>query len=298
MDRIESARHSNCPLHVLSIYRPTSYATLERMNTCRGFALIPILLIIFGLAVVGGGGSYIATRMGKPALAELPTAPVTNNAGTSTVSAKAILPTEKAPEGNRLHPSVTSGQAPLTVTFTPEISAGSQSINFGDGSSSNDPCVLNSYGEGDCDIGGKTVTHMYTKAGVYEVILARLMPSSIVATTSIRVTEATWPTIQSFTGPTTLAVGQSGTWSVRSSENAVGPITFVVTWGDEIVLAPEYRDVTHPLNRAALGYGQTFSTATVTHSYKQPGTYTIHLLVFGPDAGRSDAPKLMTVTVK
>lgn len=105
------------------------------------------------------------------------------------------------------------------------------------------------------------------------------------------------PTIQSFTGPSSLKVGVMGTWSVKATDPEQDKITYVVTWGDETPLDPKYVDVTHPLNRASLGYGQTFTATTAMHAYSEPGVYTIKLLAFDQNAGNSSGQKTLTITV-
>src|SRR3990167_5624989 len=41
------------------------------------------------------------------------------------------------------------------------------------------------------------------------------------------------PTISSFSGPTTLAVNVSGTWTIQASDPENGQLTYSITWGDE-----------------------------------------------------------------
>jgi PKD repeat protein len=71
------------------------------------------------------------------------------------------------------------GSAPLTVTFGIPQSAGGQYINFGDGT--NGSSVPGSTSEGMVPALPQTFTHTYTKAGIYTVVVSRLMPSGTTA---------------------------------------------------------------------------------------------------------------------
>jgi len=87
--------------------------------------------------------------------------------------------------------SAISGTAPLTVTFIPPASAGSETIAFGDGTSTNDAvngCVQPA--EDGCPVNGKIVTHTYSTPGVYTAKVSRRMPSTILGETVISVTAA------------------------------------------------------------------------------------------------------------
>lgn len=85
------------------------------------------------------------------------------------------------------------------------------------------------------------------------------------------------PSISSFSGPSTLAVNQQGTWSVVATDPstiypyATGQLTYSITWGDEglygvyTLAAPSYlREVTS-------------QNTTFTHTYSTPGTYTVRI---------------------
>lgn len=82
----------------------------------------------------------------------------------------------------------TSGTAPLTVTFVIPDSAGGAYINFGDGK---DGCSLSGVvnnGMTGCSVPKGTYTHTYTHQGTYHVVLSRLMPATVLGTTTITVT--------------------------------------------------------------------------------------------------------------
>ncbi|MEK7193738.1 MAG: Ser-Thr-rich GPI-anchored membrane family protein [Patescibacteria group bacterium] len=74
------------------------------------------------------------------------------------------------------------------------------------------------------------------------------------------------PVISFLDAPTSLAVGQTGTWTIKASDPEGGSLRYGVLWGDEQSLGyaavPSY---------TTLQYSQT---ATFSHSYAQAGTYT------------------------
>ncbi|HEY4527239.1 MAG TPA: PKD domain-containing protein, partial [Candidatus Paceibacterota bacterium] len=72
------------------------------------------------------------------------------------------------------------------------------------------------------------------------------------------------PVITSVTGPTSLATGQQGTWTVNLNTGWNQYLTFSVSWGDQNV---------YPLTQAQSQ--SVFQTNTLTHTYYTPGTYTI-----------------------
>ena len=80
------------------------------------------------------------------------------------------------------------------------------------------------------------------------------------------------PVISGFSGPTTLAVNQSGTWSISASDPENQTLSYQVTWGDEYV--------PYAMNSAMTASAPAFvQTTTFTHSYAAAGTYTITIVV-------------------
>src|SRR3989344_5924780 len=73
------------------------------------------------------------------------------------------------------------------------------------------------------------------------------------------------PVISGVSGPTQLAVGQQGTWTVSASDPESGSLSYGVVWGDEevIPMPPPIPFSTAPV----------LQTATFTHTYSQAGTY-------------------------
>jgi hypothetical protein len=74
------------------------------------------------------------------------------------------------------------------------------------------------------------------------------------------------PVISGGTFPTTLTVGQTGTWSVSASDPQNGSLSYSVNWGD----AGNY------VSASTGGFTQTSS---FTHSYSSAGTYTVTFTV-------------------
>ncbi|MBI2100770.1 MAG: PKD domain-containing protein [Candidatus Vogelbacteria bacterium] len=66
------------------------------------------------------------------------------------------------------------------------------------------------------------------------------------------------PSISGVSGPTTLEVGKSGTWSVTASDPENGPLSYSVVWGDA---------------GGTTAGSPVQQTATFTHTYSQAGTY-------------------------
>lgn len=76
------------------------------------------------------------------------------------------------------------------------------------------------------------------------------------------------PVISGISGPTTLGIGQTGTWSITASDPQNNTLSYSVVWGDVVL----YPSITTNGNAASnLAYSQT---ATFTHSYNAGGTYT------------------------
>ncbi len=67
------------------------------------------------------------------------------------------------------------------------------------------------------------------------------------------------PVISGGTFPSTLKVGETGTWRINAYDPEQGPLSYSVTWGDE--------NRAKPLNIA--------QTASFTHVYSTPGRYTV-----------------------
>lgn len=78
------------------------------------------------------------------------------------------------------------------------------------------------------------------------------------------------PVINGFSGPTTLAVGATGTWTIAASDPENQSLSYSVSWGDT------------PVNflGAAVPQASAFTqTTTFTHAYSAAGTYTVSVAV-------------------
>lgn len=75
------------------------------------------------------------------------------------------------------------------------------------------------------------------------------------------------PVISGVSGPTSLSVGQVGTWTVKASSLSGGNLSYSVVWGDEVRMSGTGSPSGVPAS------AQTQQTATFTHSYSQAGIY-------------------------
>lgn len=92
------------------------------------------------------------------------------------------------------------------------------------------------------------------------------------------------PAISSFSGPTTLNVNETATWSVQASDPEGGSLSYSINWGDAYLAAPAYT--------AAEAFVQT---TTFTHAYFYAGAYTITITV--RDSSGQEARTTSTVRV-
>ena len=93
------------------------------------------------------------------------------------------------------------------------------------------------------------------------------------------------PTISSFSGPTSLAVNASGTWTIQASDPENGQLTYDIRWGDE---GKFYR----PNDMVAVN---VIHQTTFTHAYSSAGTYTVSVVV--RDAAGQEARTTSTVRI-
>jgi peptidoglycan hydrolase-like protein with peptidoglycan-binding domain len=96
------------------------------------------------------------------------------------------------------------------------------------------------------------------------------------------------PTISGFSGPTVLATGANGTWTVEASDPEGGQLSYRVLWGDEKTFTSSFGSI---LNNS---YDFTQST-TFTHAYINAGTYTVAITV--RDSAGQEAKTTTTVKV-
>ncbi|KKU69945.1 MAG: hypothetical protein UX94_C0013G0018 [Parcubacteria group bacterium GW2011_GWA2_47_21] len=77
------------------------------------------------------------------------------------------------------------------------------------------------------------------------------------------------PVIDGVSGPTTLNVGETGTWSVKAHDPESGLLSYIVNWGDSVSSGSGGTVGTAPLSISAS------QTTTFTHSYSTAGTYKV-----------------------
>ncbi len=95
------------------------------------------------------------------------------------------------------------------------------------------------------------------------------------------------PTISSFSGPTSLAVNASGTWTVQASDPENQSLKYSIVWGDEFQGLPAF------INTAMRDV--FVQESTFTHSYARAGTYTVIVVV--TDSSGAIAKTTSTVRV-
>ncbi|MEK9154383.1 MAG: PKD domain-containing protein [Patescibacteria group bacterium] len=93
------------------------------------------------------------------------------------------------------------------------------------------------------------------------------------------------PVVSSFSGPTTIAVNEKGTWKVSASDPENGTLSYDITWGDEI---PSFSA------GIAMSLLPVVQQTTFEHSYAQAGTYTVVIIV----RDNTGATTKTTATVK
>ena len=82
------------------------------------------------------------------------------------------------------------------------------------------------------------------------------------------------PVISGGTFPTTLTIGQTGTWTVNASDPLNGSLSYSVNWGEALPVCPVgYTCVTPAVAKV------TSQSSTFTHSYANAGTYTVTFTV-------------------
>ncbi|MEK7610681.1 MAG: PKD domain-containing protein [Patescibacteria group bacterium] len=98
------------------------------------------------------------------------------------------------------------------------------------------------------------------------------------------------PVINSVTGPTTLRVGEMGTWNIVAHDPEQGPLTYSILWGDGPA-SPSPANIPF-LPNAALENRQV---STLSHTYISLGIFTVRISV--SDNAGNTTPSTLTVTV-
>ena len=81
------------------------------------------------------------------------------------------------------------------------------------------------------------------------------------------------PVIDGVSGPTTLNVGEMGTWSVKAHDPENGNLSYLVNWGDGVNSGSTGTVATSPMSVSAS------QTTTFTHSYSTAGAYKVMFTV-------------------
>lgn len=97
------------------------------------------------------------------------------------------------------------------------------------------------------------------------------------------------PVISGFSGPTTLAINTTGTWTINASDPENGQLSYQVSWGDERT------PYTYPQGVAMSAAPVFVQNTTFTHSYANAGNYTMTILV--QDSSGQSAKTSTTVKV-
>lgn len=75
------------------------------------------------------------------------------------------------------------------------------------------------------------------------------------------------PTISGFSGPTSLKMNETGTWTVKASDPEGQQLSYYISWGDEAQYASGIQTSLPVFTQ----------TATFTHVYSNAGTYTVQV---------------------
>ncbi len=132
-------------------------------------------------------------------------------------------------------------------------------------------------------------TTYYVVVGSASASGARTLSSEVsFVTPAIPVTGA--PVITNITGSSTLDVGDQGTWTIDASDPHNSPLTYSVDWGDTNAFAKML---------SVFGGQPAFvQTATFTHVYANPGTYTITFTVQNSAGKKTSSTETVVVTAK
>lgn len=230
---------------------------------------------------------------------------VTNTRGTSNTLALTIVGSSSYPCNTYPYnygscpqggiPTVTSlspqnGAVGSSVTvFGTGFTTTGNSVRFGQGLISNlnsldgrsltftVPSTLTGYGSSQVYLGTYDVS--VTNAAGYS---SNSLPFTV---TSLGSTNA--PSITGVTGPTSLGLNVTGTWTIQVNSYGSNYVTTRVSWGDE-----GYYGASQPTSNTI--YGQ--QTLTFTHSYAQAGTYTVTFTVTNSYGQQSTASATVVVS--
>lgn len=89
------------------------------------------------------------------------------------------------------------------------------------------------------------------------------------ADAAVSTTASLTPSISGITSPTVLKAGVEGTWTIKASDPQNGALSYFVDWGEK-------SNIAKLLNKEEKTFVQT---GTFTHTYANPGTYTVKFTV-------------------
>lgn len=95
------------------------------------------------------------------------------------------------------------------------------------------------------------------------------------------------PVVSGISGPVSLAVNEQGTWTVSASDPENEQLSYSITWGDEWAVMNS--SARFPASESIV------QKTTFTHSYAQPGSYTVSVTV--RDGAGNEARASATVQV-
>ena len=198
-----------------------------------------------------------------------------------------------------------SGPAPLPVafTYTPASDEIAQYyIEFGDGQAQvmeihqiyciRAPCISPS-----------TASHTYDSPGTYTATVSRYIaclysnprcliaqppPLASVAIT-VRGSGTGAPVISGISGPQSLTVNEIGTWKITASDPENEQLSYEIAWGDEWMKS----DRAAPLSSPDISIIQEVG---LTHSYANPGSYTVRVTVSDTAGNRAQATISVSVS--
>jgi hypothetical protein len=95
-----------------------------------------------------------------------------------------------------------------------------------------------------------------------------------------------WISVSGISAPSTLEVGEEGTWTVKAASNLDGNLMYSVVWGDE-----ENGMMMSRMSAEAM----TQSSATFTHVYHDEGTYKPKFTVTDEQGNTADVSASVVV---
>lgn len=101
----------------------------------------------------------------------------------------------------------------------------------------------------------------------------------------------TAPIISNIVAPTSLKVGELGTWSIKAIDPQNSPLNYSVNWGDDLL----YPHALSPANN--IGNSMFVQNSSFTHSYSLPGVYNIIFTIKNSSGQQVQTKTSVNVTV-